>query len=160
VNNRATLAQLRDMTHEQASTLPIDQLAMLLEDLADQKASLKLGEDMLHGALNFRYAMRAVIARDAAGKKTGTVSLEDGEFVVRADLPKKVEWDQSKLSKAIEAIQSWGEKPEDYVSIEVKVAESRYNAWPPTIRAVFEAARTVSSGKPTYKVERAKRRAA
>lgn len=160
MNNRATLAQLRDMTHEQVSALPIDQLAMLLEDLAEQKASLKLCEDMLHGALNFRYAMRAAIARDAAGKNTGTVSIEDGDFVIRADLPKKVEWDQAKLAKAIEAIESWGEKPSDYVTIEVKVAESRYTAWPPAIRAVFEPARTVGTGKPTYKVEQAKRRAA
>ena len=160
MNNRATLAQLRDMTHEQASSLPIEQIAMLLEDLAEQKASLKLCEDMLHGALNFRYAMRAAIARDTAGKNTGTVSIEDGDFVIRADLPKKVEWDQAKLAQAIEAIESWGEKPGDYVTIEVKVAESRYTAWPPAIRAVFEPARTVGTGKPTYKVEQAKRRAA
>lgn len=160
MNNRATLAQLRDMTHEQATALPIDQLAMLLEDLAEQKASLKLCEDMLHGALNFRYAMRAAIARDAAGKNTGTVSIEDGDFVIRADLPKKVEWDQAKLAQAIEAIESWGEEPSYYVTIEVKVAESRYTAWPPAIRAVFEPARTVGTGKPTYKVEQAKRRAA
>ena len=160
MNNRATLAQLRDMTHEQASSLPIEQIAMLLEDLAEQKASLKLCEDMLHSALNFRYAMRAAIARDTAGKNTGTISIEDGDFVIRADLPKKVEWDQAKLAQAIEAIESWGEKPGDYVAIEVKVAESRYTAWPPAIRAVFEPARTVGTGKPTYKVEQAKRRAA
>lgn len=160
MTNRATLAQLRDMSHEQAASLPVDQLALLLEELAAQKSTLRLCEEVLHGALNFRYAARAAAERNAAGKNTGTVRLQDGEFTVQADLPKKVDWDQTKLTKALEAIESWGEKPSDYVTVEVKVAESRYIAWPPAIRAVFEPARTVSTGKPTYKVERAARRAA
>lgn len=158
--NRVNLAQLRDMTAEQAAILPIDQIAALLEDAAAEKASLKHIDDLLSGALNYRYAERASLLRQAKGANTGTVSLDDGDFTIRADLPKKVEWDAALLSEAVEAIRSWGEDPAEYVSIEVKVAESRYNAWPTPIRSVFEPARTVAAGRPTYKVERAKRRAA
>jgi hypothetical protein len=160
VTNRCTLAQLREMTAEQVAILPVDQIAALLEDVADQKASLKHCDDLLNGALNYRYAEQAALMREAAGKNTGTVSVADGDFVIRADLPKKVEWDQAKLAEAVEAIRSWNEKPEDYVAIEVKVAESRYTAWPPAIQKLFEPARTVAAGRPTFKVERAKRRAA
>jgi hypothetical protein len=160
VTNRCTLEQLREMTAEQAACLPVDQIAALLEDVAEQKASLKHCDDLLHGALNYRYAERAALARQAAGKNTGTVSIEDDDFTIRADLPKRVEWDQPKLTQAVETIRSWGEKPEDYVTIDVKVAESRFTAWPHSIRAIFEPARTVGAGRPTYKVERAKRRAA
>lgn len=160
MTNRVNLAQLREMTAEQAARLPVDQIAMLLEDLAEAKAALKQSDDLLHAALNYRYAERAALVREAQGKNTGTVSLDDGEFTIRADLPKRVEWDQQKLAQAVETIRSWGEKPEDYVSIEVKVAESRFTAWPQSIRAIFEPARTVGAGRPTYKVERAKRRAA
>lgn len=160
MTNRCTLAQLREMTVERAALLPIDQIASLLEDVADQKASIKHLDDLLNGALNYRYAERASLLRQAKGANTGTVSMDDGEFVVRADLPKKVAWDDAKLAEAVEAVRSWGEKPEDYVSIEVKVAESRYSAWPPAIQKVFEPARTVGAGRATYKVERAKRRAA
>lgn len=160
MSNRVTLAQLREMTAEQVAILPVDQIAVLLEEVAEQKTSLKFCDELLHGALNYRYSERAALAREAAGKNTGTVSLDDGDFTVRADLPKKVEWDQQRLADAVETIRGWGEKPEDYVAIEVKVAESRYTAWPPAIRAVFEPARTVGAGRPTFKVERAKRRAA
>jgi len=160
VTNRCTLAQLREMTVEQVAILPIDQIASLLEDVATEKASIKHLDDLLNGAMNYRYAERAALARQAKGANTGTVSLDDGEFVVRADLPKKVEWNAALLDEAVEAIRSWGEDPTEYVSIEVKVAESRYGAWPSPIRSLFEPARTVSAGRPTYKVERAKRRAA
>lgn len=160
MTNRCTLAQLREMTVEQVAILPIDQIASLLEDVATEKASIKHLDDLLNGAMNYRYAERAALARQAKGANTGTVSLDDGEFVVRADLPKKVEWNAALLDEAVEAIRSWGEDPTEYVSIEVKVAESRYGAWPSPIRSLFEPARTVSAGRPTYKVERAKRRAA
>jgi hypothetical protein len=160
VTNRCTLAQLRDMTVEQAACLPIDQVAALLEDVADQKAELKRLDDLLSGALHFRYGERAALLRQSESKDTGTVSFSDGEFTIRADLPKKVVWDEGKLASAVETIRSWDEDPKDYVSIEVKVPESRYGAWPPAIRSLFEPARTVSAGRATYKVERAKRRAA
>ena len=156
MTNRCTLAQLREMTVEQVAILPIDQIASLLEDVATEKASIKHLDDLLNGAMNYRYAERAALARQAKGANTGTVSLDDGEFVVRADLPKKVEWNAALLDEAVEAIRSWGEDPTEYVSIEVKVAESRYGAWPSPIRSLFEPARTVSAGRPSYKVERAK----
>lgn len=160
MTNRCTLAQLRDMTVEQAASLPIDQIAALLEDVATEKAAVKHLDDILSGALNHRYSERASQMRQAKGTNTGTVSIDDGEFVIRADLPKKVEWDAKLLDEAVEAIRAWGEDPTEYVSIEVKVAESRYNAWPTPIRSMFEPARTVGAGRPTYKIERAKRRAA
>lgn len=160
MTNRCTLAQLRNMTAEQAACLPVDQVAALLEDVADQKADTKRLEDLLTGALHYRYSDRAALLRQAEGKDTGTVSLHDGDFVIRADLPKKVAWNEAKLNEAVETIRSWAENPKDYVLIEVKVPESRYSAWPPAIRALFEPARTVATGRPTYKVERAKRRAA
>lgn len=160
MTNRCTLAQLRDMTAEQAASLPIDQIASLLEDVAGQKADLKRLDDLLNGAMNYRYAERASLLRQSKGANTGTVSMDDGDFVIRADLPKKVEWDSALLNEAVEAIRSWSEDPRDYVSIEVKVAESRYSAWPPAIQKIFEPARTVGAGRPTYKIERAKRRAA
>lgn len=160
MTNRCTLVQLRGMTVEQVAILPIDQIASLLEDVAAEKASIKHLDDLLNGALHCRYSERASLLRQTKGTNTGTVSLDDGDYVIRADLPKKVEWDSALLNEAVEAIRGWGEDPGEYVSIEVKVAESRYNAWPSPIRSMFEPARTVSSGRPTFKVERAKRRAA
>jgi hypothetical protein len=160
VLNRVSLDGLRDMTGEQVATLPVDQIAMLLEDLAGRKAETKALEDLLNTALAIRYADRAAAQRRNDGKDTGTVSIEDGEFVIKADLPKKVEWNQAALREAEAVVRSWNEDPAQYLTAVLSVPESRYNAWPESIRKVFEPARTVGAGRPTFKIERAKRRAA
>jgi hypothetical protein len=101
-----------------------------------------------------RYADRAAEARRAAGKDTGTIRLSDGEVEIVADLPKKVRWDQPKLAEAVATLRVWGEDPSDYVATELRVPEARFNAWPPRIRAMFEPARTVAAGRPSYSLER------
>lgn len=159
-SNRVTLAQLDEMPIEEAARLPVEQLVMLLEEAAEMKAAAKAADDRLHSILTLRYADSAAEARKVAGKDTGTVNLRDGDFTIRADLPKRVVWDQAKLREAVEAIRGWGEDPADYVAVEMKVAETKYNAWPSSIKGLFEPARTVGVGKPTFTIEPAKRRAA
>lgn len=159
--NRATLAQLREMSMQEVNLLPIDQIAALLEEMAVQETTLAWLADKINQSLAFRYQERAAEARRADGKDTGVVSIPAGDFVIRADLPKKIEWDQSALHGAMLTIQTqWKEDPRDYVNMKLTVPEARFNAWPPAVRAMFEGARTVSTGKPTYKVEPAKRRVA
>ncbi len=57
------------------------------------------------------------------------------------------------LAVAVATIVAWGEDPADYVTTEIRVPESRFTAWPPRIRAVFEPARTVATGRPSYSLE-------
>lgn len=154
MSNRCRLEQLSDMTGEQVSHLPVDQIAALMEDLADRKAHTKGLEDLLHTALAIRYAEQAAALRNCAGKNTGTVSIEDGDFTVKADLPAKVDWDQARLREAEATVRSWGEDPAQYLTAVLSVPESRFKAWPETIRRVFEPARTVGTGRATYKIQR------
>lgn len=154
MTNRVNLAQLREMTAEQAARLPVDQIAMLLEDLAEAKAALKQSDDLLHAALNYRYAERAALVREAQGKNTGTVSLDDGEFTIRADLPKSVEWDEKGLIVVEERLVSMGEPPDDYIQHRRVVSEAAYQRWPSSLQSMFAPYRTVGVGKPTYKIER------
>jgi hypothetical protein len=65
---------------------------------------------------------------------------------------KKVEWDQRRLAALAEQIRSGGEDPGEYVEVSFKVAERAYAAWPERIRSAFEPARTVRTGKPTYRL--------
>jgi len=153
MTNRTTLAQLREMDAAQAARLPVEHLAMLLEDVAALKADAKHLADLLHDALHARYGVPAAVARRADGRDTGRVRITDDGFAVIADLPKKAAWDQPKLAAAVATIVSWGEEPADYVTTEIRVPESRFTAWPPRIRAVFEPARTVATGRPSYALE-------
>lgn len=154
MSNRVTLAQLREMTGEQVAILPVDQIAALLEDVTELKADAKRLDDLLHQGMFARYADRAAELRRAQGKDTGTASITDGDFTVKADLPAKVEWDQAKLREAEATVRSWGEDPAEYLTAVLSVPESRFKAWPDTIKRVFAPARTVGAGRPTFKLVR------
>jgi hypothetical protein len=58
-------------------------------------------------------------------------------------LPKKVDWDQTRLAALSEQIRAGGEDPGQYVEVSFKVSERAYTAWPDRIRTAFEPARTV-----------------
>ena len=149
-SNRTTLAQLREMDAQQLSALPIDNLALLADDIATLRADGKTLGDKLATALHSRFGDQAAVTRRMEGKDTGRVRFQVGDFEVVADLPKRTEWDQAQLRDAVAVLRGWGEDPADYVAIEMSVPESRYAAWPPRIRTLFEPARTVGAGRPTY----------
>ena len=151
-SNHATLADLAHMPIGAVTALPAESLA-LLQDEADEALRLaKSTKDWVDGALARKYADAANTARHAAGKDTGIVRLTDGTVTIIADLPKKTEWDQSRLVALVDRIRADGEDPAEYVEITFKVSERKYGAWPSHIRLAFEAARTVRVGTPTFKL--------
>ena len=149
-SNRTTLAQLRDLDTGQVARLPVDHLALLAEDVAEIKADTKRIADKLAAALDIRFGEAATAARRAEGKDTGRVRFTVDSVEVVADLPKRTDWEQARLAEAVATLRGWGEDPGDYVTIEMSVPESRYAAWPPRIRALFEPARTAGAGRPSY----------
>jgi hypothetical protein len=132
--------------------LPIDVLANLQEQAEAHLADASQMVAILHGVFTRRYATGL--------NDTGTHHRRDGEFDIAITVPKRVEYDRVGLDKAIETIRGWGEDPADYVETKVSVPESKFKAWPPAIRELFESARTVKAGKPTFKISRAKQEAA
>ena len=105
----------------------------------------------LNAALDYRYAPRARQERASQDKDTGTVRFEDNGFIVVADLPKRVKWNQQRLKELVELIGSqWGENPADYVKVKFEVSERAYEAWPPKLKELFTPARTVETGRPSY----------
>ena len=95
MSNRIHLEDIRAMPVGEIAALPVGQLALLQEDAEAALTAAKTLKDWLDGAIGLRFGERAHAARRGTGKDTGTVRLvEDGVTVV-ADLPKRVEWDQS-----------------------------------------------------------------
>lgn len=154
MSNRVTLAQLEQMEVKEVSALPNDQLELLLEDYAKAKSSLDAQKKKLDKGLELKFAETARLRRVEEGKDTGTVRFEDGEYVIVADLPKKVDWNQRGLRKLIDDIRDWSEDPADYIKTELSVDERRFTAWPKSIQEHFIPSRTVGTGKPTFKLER------
>ena len=156
IPNANPLAEIGQISVGELETLALSELYRLLKELTEVKEATRQYENALHWALNKRFSGTAQQLRQDAGKTTGTVRFEVDGYVVVADRPKRLEYDQTKLKGAVESLRKWGEDPDDYVAIEIKVSESKYNAWPPAVRSLFEPARTLKVGKPSYKLEQIK----
>jgi hypothetical protein len=150
--NRPTLDSLRHLPVGDIIALPAAHLALLQAEAREAVEAAKRMQDWIEAGIALRYEQRAIDARAAAGKDTGTVRFQDGEVEIVADLPKKVEWDQVRLASLAEQIRTSGEDPGEYLEVSFKVPERAYLAWPERIRQAFEPARTVRTGRQTFRL--------
>ena len=150
--NRPRLGDIRTMPIGEIAELPAPILALLQDEAEEAVKAARHLADWLNGAIALRYGDRAAAARRAEGKDTGTIRLDDGEVTVIADLTKRVDWDQSELATLIAAIRAEDGDPAEYVDTVFRVPERKYAAWPRHIRTAFERARTVKTGKPTFRL--------
>ena len=147
--NRPRLDDIGIMPIGEIAQLPAEHLALLQEDASAALDATKKAKDWIDGAIVLRFADHVQALRREAGKDTGTVRFEQDGVTVVADLPKKVDWDQSLIAAVVERIRAGGDDPGQYVEIAIKVPERKYTAWPEHIRRQFEPARTVRTGKPS-----------
>ena len=150
--NRLTLDAARQLPLKEIIALPADQLALLQEAARDAVDAAKRQQDWIEGIIAVRYGQRAIAQRAEQRKDAGTVRFADGDVTVVADLPKRVEWDQDKLAAVVERIRAAGDNPTEYVEVTYAVPERAYAAWPAHIRDAFTGARTVRTGKATFKL--------
>ena len=151
-NNRPRMGDVLRLPVDEVLALPAENLALLQEDAASALDEAKRNRDWIESVIAVRYGQRAIALRADQRKDTGAVRFNDGGVTIVADLPKKVEWDQDKLAAVVERIRGAGDNPTEYVEITYKVAERSYTAWPAHIRDAFAAARSVRTGKPTFKL--------
>ena len=151
---------MNQLTPHQVLAMPAGDLALqtseslfqLKNDAADLQALAKAVVDHLDRALDLKYSKQAHALRLAAGKDTGVVHFDDGHVQVTADLPKKVDWDQKKLADLVCRMTANGDNPAEYVEISYRVSETKFNAWPETLKCAFAPARTLKTGKPGFRL--------
>jgi hypothetical protein len=134
------------------AALQSDALFQLKNDAADLLSAAKAIVEHIDRALGLKYADRAHAMRLAAGKDTGVVHFDDGLVRVTADLPKRIEWDQQRLAEVVRRIANGGEDPAEYVEISYRVSETKFNAWPESLKSAFAPARTLKTGKPGFRL--------
>jgi hypothetical protein len=151
---------MSSLTFDQIIATPVGEIAtldsaMLFElrmQVSEFLNAAKAVNEQIEKALELKYAEHAQKLRLAAGKDTGVTHFDDGRVRVTADLPKRVEWDQTKLSDIVQRIVDAGDDPSQYVEINFRVSETKYNAWPQVLRDQFAAARTLKTGKPSFRL--------
>ena len=131
---------------------PAERLFRIKSAANDLLAAGKALSDHIDQAIDFKWSERARNLRHDAGKDTGVVHFDEDEVRITADLPKKVDWDQTRLADMTRRIAESGDDPRQYVEITYRVSETKFNAWPETLKSAFEAARTVKTGKPSYRL--------
>ncbi|PCH72394.1 MAG: hypothetical protein COC12_06225 [Rhodobacteraceae bacterium] len=154
-DNTPSMDEMLNLPIGELAQMPVELLSNLQGELAHASKQLKAATARFNAALDMRYATRATEARRACGKDTGTVRLGDGDFTVVADLPKRVSWDQERLTRIAANIAEAGDDPAEFIESTLKVPERKYTALPASWRKGFEAARKVGSGKPTFRLEAA-----
>ncbi|MBF0400814.1 MAG: hypothetical protein HQL90_08610 [Magnetococcales bacterium] len=152
MNQPVTLNQLRQMPLGDIAALPASDLARLHKEVAEAMSQTKLVSDLLDGVLVRRFGERATRIRQETGKDFGLIRFQEGDVDVAMDLPKRSSWDQGKLAGIVQTIRNAGDDPAQYVETTFDVSERKYTAWPDSIRRVFEPARTVKAGKPSFKL--------
>ena len=131
---------------------PAELLFSFKNSAADLLTDAKSLCDHIDQAIDFKWNERARFLRHEVDKDTGIVHFNDGNVRITADLPKKIEWDQTRLAEIARRISESGDDPKQYVEITFRVSETKFNAWPDTLKSSFNAARTVKTGKPSYRL--------
>jgi hypothetical protein len=130
------------------------ELACILDDLAEQQSRLQRIDAKLRSALDLKYGARVCQARAKLIRDDGPVHFEDNGFIIIADRPRHVTWDQAKLEAASEIMRTgWGDDPSDYVKVRLEISESAFASWPRPLRELFQPARKVEIGPTSYRIE-------
>jgi len=150
--NKISLDEMMSMPIGGIAKLSPKQLSGLLHDATELLNHAKKTRQWVEAAIAMKYEEQIRAKRQRMGKDTGIIHLEDDGFKLTTDIPKKPVWDQNKLVQIIADIQKQGDDPSEYVTVttDYKVPESKYNAWPKSIQKVFDPARILKTGKPTY----------
>lgn len=145
-------AQLVAMTPGRLALESAETLRQAKETAADLVSRARAVAEHVDRAVDIKYAQIAQQRRLDAGKDTGTVTFDDGDVRIAAELPKKVEWDQAVLRNVVERIRAGGGDPNEYVEATYRVSETKYNAWPEHLRSAFAPARTLKTGRPSFRL--------
>ena len=130
------------------------ELACILDDLGEQQTKLQRIEAKLRSALDLKYGVRVCHARAKITNDHGSVRFADNGFIIIADTPRHVTWDQGKLEAACEIMRGgWGDDPSDYVKVRLEISESDFASWPRPLRELFQPARKVEIGPTSYRIE-------
>ncbi|RDE49467.1 MAG: hypothetical protein DVS81_16465 [Candidatus Accumulibacter meliphilus] len=136
----------------QLAEQPSQALFQIKSDAADLLAAAKTIVEHVDRAVELKYVHRARQLRLAASKDSGVVHFDDDQVRITADLPKKVEWDQKQLADITRRIAASGDDPSQYVEVTYRVSETKFNAWPESLKSAFAPARTLRTGKPGFRL--------
>lgn len=149
-----TVLKLDSITQARLATVPTGGIAELIGLLDNFGNRIKAAQAEVQKTLTGRFAERARLQLLADGRDTGTTHIQDDEFDITVEIGKDVKWDQTKLPAIWDRIAASGDDPRQYIEVKYSVSETKFKAWPQTLRAPFDALRTVTPKAPKFVLRR------
>ncbi len=143
-----------DLSAQVIRDLPLENVSALQRFISDAKSELGTLSAMVQSGLEMRYADAARAQLLAKGQDTGTTHLQDAGYDVTVEIGKDVKYEAKGLAELVAKIEATGGDPREYVEIKYSVSEAKFKAWPQTLRAPFEALRTVTPKAPKFVLRR------
>jgi hypothetical protein len=143
-----------DLSAQVIRDLPLENVSTLQRFITEAKSELATLAAMVQTGLEMRYADEARAQLLAKGQDTGTVHLEDAGYDITVEIGKDVKWEAKGLTELVAKIEATGGDPREYIEIKYSVSEAKFKAWPQTLRAPFEALRTVTPKAPKFVLRR------
>ena len=144
--NKADEGEIETISQESVA-----HLLFLQTKLSDIFARYSRYKAIVESALALRFSDKAKTALQADGRAAGKIRFLEEDCTITADFPKKVAWDQNKLSKLIQKI------PEDerkqYIKVQYSIDERKYLNWPEKLKQFFEPARSTQLGKTKFIIQ-------
>lgn len=144
-----------DLSPQVIRDLRLENVAALQRFIAEAKSELATLAAMVQTGLEMRYGEQAKAQLLAKGQDTGTTHLQDAGYDVTVEIGKDVKYEAKGLAELVAKIEATGGDPREYVEIKYSVSEAKFKAWPQTLRAPFEALRTVTPKAPKFILRRA-----
>ena len=133
-----------DISAQAIRDLPLGNVSDLQRFITEAKSELATLANMMQAGLELRFAEQAKAQLLADGKDTGTTHLQHDDFDIAVEIGKDVKWDPKGLAELVAKIEATGSDPREYVEIKYSVSETKFKAWPQSLRAPFEPLRTVT----------------
>jgi hypothetical protein len=142
--------QPENLTAQQISKLPINDLTALNNLIRERLAEAKTMKERLDDGLNLRFSLSLQKELQNQSKDTGTVHFREENFKITAEVPKKVAWDAQEIERIANLFSESTRK--EIFKVSYSVDENLYLSLPPQYKEALAPARTVIPGKIRYKI--------
>ena len=143
-----------DLSAQVIRDLPLENVAALQRFITDAKSELATLNNVVQLGMELRYSEQAKAQLMAKGQDTGTTHILDAGYDITVEVGKETKYEPKGLADLVAKIEATGGDPREYVEIKYSVSEAKFKAWPQTLRAPFEALRTVTPKAPKFVLRR------
>jgi len=152
MKNIPSLSDFSQMASAEREALPHDVLLEIQSELETKDAVVKKLNAVFEATLNAKYGDQILSEYVGKDEPYGSQSVMVNGGKLQCDRKKNVKWDNEELAKIEIQLRNDNHIPGEYITIERKISETSYKAWPASLSKFFDSARTVKPGKLSIKL--------